>query len=631
MAKKLKNEELLTYVRADIEAADLYFEDEVEQPCIKRLQRFLSDQDYYNRLFPDLSSRCSLTMSDVADTVYWIIPALMRIFFGSIDVVTITGRTEEDDATAMQELCNWTIQRKNKGFLRFYKWFMDALTLGHGVMKIRWKRLIKEVEESAAMTPDEFMEFDPKAEQMKFISAEEQPDGSYLVKIKRNKLVEDHAVLENVPVSEFRWLPDSGEVEGLQFCYHRRLMTRSEIQSLVNAEVFDPVTDEEIAGSRYNSDTDGQLESYYKENDNQMRDGAADLDKSRTQYWVNECYGRYDVDGDNVSEDMIVTVIGDKIVRREENDLERAHFAVLSPYPDQYQITGKTIDDAIGELQDIKVAMYRQIILNIANNNDRQAIVSEENLHPTDLAENRKYMRAVNMQGKSVRDVVEFMPESPLSSAVFPVLQEIDRIKENRTGVTKYNQGGDAGDLNKTATGITAIMGAANQRIEMIARMFSETGVVDLFKMLVEMNTRYISQDVVIRLTNGKMLNVRPDDLKGEYDLDVAAGVGAGQRQEATQNMMLLIGQIYPALTKMGVPVTPEKVIEAAKTLVSQMGYKDTSKYLPTIDEIKLLIEQQQQQMQQQMQAEQQAQMQNKEQDLEAKILLEAAKGGSRV
>jgi hypothetical protein len=631
MAKKLKNEELLTYVRADIEAADLYFEDEVEQPCIKRLQRFLSDQDYYNRLFPDLSSRCSLTMSDVADTVYWIIPALMRIFFGSIDVVTITGRTEEDDATAMQELCNWTIQRKNKGFLRFYKWFMDALTLGHGVMKIRWKRLIKEVEESAAMTPDEFMEFDPEVEQMKFISAEEQPDGLYLVKVKRDKLTEDHAVIENVPVSEFRWLPDSGEVEGLQFCYHRRLMTRSEIQSHVNSGVFDKVTDEEIAGARYNSDQDGQLESFYKENDNQMRDGAADLDKSRTQYWVFECFGKYDIDGDNVSEDMIVTVIGDKVVRVEQNDLERAHFAVLSPYPDQYQITGKTIDDAIGELQDIKVAMYRQIVLNIANNNDRQAIVSEENLHPTDLAENRKYMRAVNMQGKSVRDVVEFMPESPLSSAVFPVLQQIDQIKENRTGVTRYNQGSDSGDLNKTATGITAIMGAANQRIEMIARMFSETGVVDLFKMLVEMNSRYISQDVVIRLTNGKPLQIRPDDLKGEYDLDVAAGVGAGQRQEATQNMMLLIGQIYPALTKMGVPVTPEKVIEAAKTLVSQMGYKDTSKYLPTIEEIQQIIAQQQQQMQMQAQAEQQMQMQNKEQDLEAKILLEAAKGGARL
>jgi len=626
--KRIDEETLLTYIKADIEAADLYFEDEVEPACIKRLQRFLSDPDYYKKLFPDLSSRCSLTMSDVADTVYWIIPALMRIFFGSIDVVTITGNTEEDDAAPMQELCNWQIQRKNKGFLRFYKWFMDALTLGHGIMKIRWDRRTKTVEEESVLTAEEFLEFDPEAEELEFISAKEQPDGSFLIKVKREKTISDQPVLDNVPVSEFRWLPDANEVSALQFCYQRRLMTRSEIESNVNAGVFQPVTDEEIAGAIYNEEQDGDLESYYKENDTQLRDGAASLDPSREQYWVYECFAKYDIDGDLVSEDVIATVIGEKIVRVEENELERPHFAVLSPYPDQYQITGKTIDDMIGELQDIKVAMYRQIILNIANNNDRQAIISEKNIVAQDLVENRKYIRAKDLvNGMRVSDVVQFMPESPLSSAVFPVLQNIDQIKENRTGVTKYNQGGDSGDLNKTATGITAIMAAANQRIEMIARMFSETGVVDLFQLLVEMNTRYVDQETVIRLTNGKPLLVRPDDLRGEYDLTVAAGVGAGQRQEATQNMMLLISNIYPALQALGLPITPENILEAAKTLVSQMGYKDTSKYIPSMEQIQEIMAQQQQAQMAQQQQQSEMQRAGKAEDLEAKLMLEEMKG----
>jgi hypothetical protein len=630
--RKLDDETLLTYVRADIEAADLYFEDEIEPACIKRLQRFMSDPTYYETLFPALSKRCSLTMSDVADTVYWIIPALMKIFFGSTDVVTISGRTAEDNAEAMQELCNWQIQRKNKGFMRFYKWFMDALTLGHGVIKIRWDRRTKEVEEIATMTPEEFLQFDQDQEEVKFISAKEQPDGSYKVKVRREKMIADHAVIENVPVSEYRWLPDSSEVEGLQFCYHRRLMSRSEIESLVNAGVFEPVTDEELSSSIYNSEQDGELEGFYKENDNQMRDGAAGLDKSRTMHWVNECFGKYDIDGDNVSEDMIITVIGEKIVRREVNELERAHFAVLSPYPDQYQITGNTIDDMIGELQDIKVAMYRQIILNVANNNDRQAIIDEDSLNAEDLRENRKYIRAGKLMGRPVAATVQFMPEAPLASAAFPMLQQIDQIKENRTGVTKYNQGGDSKDLNKTATGITAIMASANQRIEMIARMFSETGVIDLFRLLVEMNTRYVSTETVIRLTNGKDLNVRPDDLKGEFDLDVAAGVGAGQRQEATQNMMLLISQIYPALVQMGVPqpLIMEKVLTATKTLVEQMGYKDSAKYVPAEEDIIAFMQQQQEAMMMQQQQQVQAEQQAKGDDLQAKVLLEMAKGGKK-
>jgi len=149
--------------------------------------------------------------------------------------------------------------------------------------------------------------------------------------------------------------------------------------------------------------------------------------------------------------------------------------------------------------------------------------------------------------------------------------------------------------LNKTATGITAIMGAANQRIEMVARMFAETGVIDLFEMMVEMNLRYIDNEQVVRLA-GKEMRVLPDDLDGHYDLDVAAGVGAGQRQEATQNMMLLLSQIYPAVNNLlgaqGIMITPDKVASALTTLVEQMGYKDASKYAITTEEIQAMAQQ---------------------------------------
>jgi len=256
-----------------------------------------------------------------------------------------------------------------------------------------------------------------------------------------------------------------------------------------------------------------------------------------------------------------------------------------------------------------------------------EAVVDEDKLNPDDLAERKQYIRASRLNGAPVSSAIQFMPEAPLSSAVFPLLQQIDQMKENRTGVTRYNQGNDSKDLNKTATGITAIMSAANQRIEMIARMFSETGVVDLFRLLVEMNQRYIDNEQVVRLTNGKQLTIRPDDLKGEFDLDVAAGVGAGQRQEATQNMMMLLGQIYPALKNLGVESTPGKVLEAAKTLVSQMGYKDTAKYIPTPEELQASMQQQAMMMMQQQQMQAQKEQTDKATDLESKLILQAAKG----
>ena len=130
MATKISEEtrkKVLEYVKADIDAADLYYTDNVEPACLKRLQRFYSSKEYYQALFPALSRRSSFTMSDVADTVYWVIPSLMKIFFGGQDPISITGRTPDDDAAPMQMLCSWQLQKKNHGFLIFYRWLLDAL------------------------------------------------------------------------------------------------------------------------------------------------------------------------------------------------------------------------------------------------------------------------------------------------------------------------------------------------------------------------------------------------------------------------------------------------------------------------------------------------------------------------
>jgi hypothetical protein len=628
MINQETKDKLMGYVVSDIEAAELYYEEHIEPAALRRLQRFMSDKDYYKGIFPKLSERSNFTMSDVADTVYWAVPSLMKIFFGGQDVVSITPRTPDDTqhAEAMQVLCNWQIQKKNKGFLKFYRWILDALQLGHGITKIRWERIEKEVETVVQMTPEELLDLDTQADQVKFVKAEELPDGTYSVTVREQKITKNQPILENVPVSEFAWLPDASDIRDLNFCMHKKLMTRSEIEVMVKSGIFDKVDENKIAGAKY-SDFDKDELRQYQDPSSFTHDGASGLDPSRQQYWVQECFGKYDINDDNISESLIITVIGDQIIRVEENEMGRPHFAVLSPYPHQYELGGRTFDDLIGELQDIKVALMRQIIVNIANNNDRQAIVDQDAINPDDLRDNKRFIRAKSREGQPVGAFVSYMPESPTSPMAMPMVEYLDQVKENRTGITKYNQGMDSKSLNKTATGITAIMGAATQRLEMIARIFAETGVLDLFEILVEMNSRYIDNEQVVRLTESQGLVVRPEDLAGEFDLDIAAGVGAGQRQEATQNMMLLIGQIYPAMLQMGVPpeIMTGKAVEAVKTLVEQMGYKDSSKYAPTAEEIQQhMMQQQEMMMQQQAQAEQTLAQMTPEQ-IEA-----AAKGGNR-
>jgi hypothetical protein len=592
MANKIDDLELWTWVQADIESCDLHFTESIEPRAIERLRRYLGDKNYYKERWPRLSERSSFVMTDVMDTILWIMPSLMRVFFGGNDVVSIEGRTPDDDPSAMRELVNWQVQRKNSGFMSFYRWFMGAMIFGFGPMKARWERKEKDVEETVPMTADQFLAFEAKAEGVKLLRAEEQQDGTWQVTIKRRKVVENYPIIEPVPISEFGFLPESFDMKSMPACYHKRLMSRSDIMEAVKKKEFKKPSDEALAAARYQHQQDQELDSYLKDFDELTgRDGAAGYDPSRELYWVHEVYGRYDLDGDGISEPMIVSVVGTEIVQKQENPLGRPPIAVISPYPDLYQLDGMSVDDMIGEIQDVKTLLVRQVIVNIANNNDRGAFVDEDAVNPDDLAENRKYKRFRNKDGRRAPDIIQYEPESPTSPMVMPFMDWIEGVKENRTGVTKYNQGLDSKSLNKTATGITAIMGAANQRIEMVARMFAETGVVDLFRLLVEMNAMFVDQEQVVRLTQGKYLQIRPDDLKGEFDLDIAAGIGAGQRQEATQNMMLLLSQIYPAMQAMGVPPTPENVHEAAKVLVEQMGYKDAMRFIP---DLQALMQQQQ-------------------------------------
>ena len=138
----LTNDELLAKVMQDIEQAENYFRTYIEPKVLEAYQLYNADKDYYAKLFPKLQNLSSIVSSDVADKIEWAMPSLMRIFFGSEDVVSIKGRTAEDDrqAEVMQKLINFQIQRLNPGFMIFYRRFKDAFITGLGIVKCYSKR-----------------------------------------------------------------------------------------------------------------------------------------------------------------------------------------------------------------------------------------------------------------------------------------------------------------------------------------------------------------------------------------------------------------------------------------------------------------------------------------------------------
>ena len=238
--------------------------------------------------------------------------------------------------------------------------------------------------------------------------------------------------------------------------------------------------------------------------------------------------------------------------------------------------------DLVAPLQHTKTAILRQMIYNLAQSNDYRIAVDQSALVDiNDLLENRQYIR-LNTGATGIANAISPLPTNSLQPWSFDMLNYLDSAKENRTGITRYNQGMDASSLNKTATGVNIITQQANMRLEQIARNFAETGITDLFRFLVKMNQLFISEETVIKLTNGPM-KIVPDDLSGEFDLAVNAAMGASTKQQNIQNLQM-VEVMVEKLAQVGM-AGPKQFYNCFKKIAEELGYKNVDDFVINPDQ----------------------------------------------
>jgi hypothetical protein len=164
----------------------------------------------------------------------------------------------------------------------------------------------------------------------------------------------------------------------------------------------------------------------------------------------------------------------------------------------------------------------------------------------------------------------------------FPVLEYLDRVKESRTGISAASQGLDPDALtNSTATGVNATVMAAQQHTEMIARLFAETGMKDLFKGILRLVVQHQDHARMVRLTNDFVqLDPRGWDSGMDVMVNVALGRGTDQARMA---MLTQIGNMQrEALAELG-PINPltdlRKLYNTLAEMTTLAGFKDTSMF----------------------------------------------------
>jgi len=595
MGRPLSEEDILYYVKKDIEAAKI-FHDELTEKLIRSYNSYhaIIDQKY------NIPGRSTIVSSDVMDTIEWMMPSLMRVFTAAQDIIVIepVGGEDVESAEQHQALINYQFTYKMDGFTKFYTWFKDALIYGLGVVKLTWETFYDKREFSyEELTQEQFQAlasqqnisieaFDEyEVANVELYSPEKGeiertvlPSTTMYKNVKGfiTRITYSGPWLETIPVSSFYIEPGARSVREANFVAHRVRRTLDYLKRMQREGVYHTVENliPNAEGDEEDYDKYYLLESQSKHGKDV--DDLPDI-PGREYKWVWECWVKLDVDGDGLLEPLLVTICDDVVLRVEENPFDHGEppFETIVPIIDCHKIYGVSITDLVLEFQRLKTALYRNVFDNVAFSINNWFLVRRDS--GTDITALAQVKPGSVVFTEDVNEGVREMTPRPLPPGIFNLFEYLDSSKENRTGVTRYNQGLNAASLNKTATGISAIMTASQQRIELIARLFAETGVKHLFRKMISLNQQFITNDFVLRLF-GKPLMISPDKLDGSFDLMVNVGIGAGLK-ELQQSQMINLLNIMPNLAQLGL-VTPKHIYYVISKLLESMGYKNIESFI---------------------------------------------------
>jgi hypothetical protein len=594
--KKIKTSdpELRQILSGQIQNALGYLGGQLSQSRRKSIEYYLGD-----KLGTEIDGRSQVVSTDVADTVESILPNLLRVFTASDKVVRCEPVTGEDVPLAEQATAylNHVFYKDNNGFQLLYNFFKDALIEKNGFLKIyydenqkvefetykklssdQYDSLLDDSKDEIEVVEQEEIEDEEAKEQFEEslkaiemqgldVSAVEEPDFTlYNLKIKRIKK-DGKIKIESIPPEEFLIDRSAKSIEDADFVAHKVLMTRSQIIEMgfdeeevmeLPATNIDIYNNEEIVRTR-------NIDEYPID---------TPTDKSTEKVLIYESYVKYDYDGDGIAELRKIVSAGDSGYSILSNEpFDSAPFVTITPIPMPHRFYGRSIAELVEDIQLMKSTVMRQLLDNMYLTNNNRVAIMDGMVNMDDLLTTRPGGVVRTKQPPS--QVMQPLQAQPISEQAFPLLSYLDSVREVRTGISKQVQGLDPDTLNaKTATGVNALMTQTQMRSELIARIFAETGVKDLFKKIFELMVKYQDKERIIMLNN-QYIPVKPTEWKDKFNISIIVGLGTGSKEQQIMMLNNILerqlqafnlqgGKEMPMVTLKNIYNTLSKIIENA-------------------------------------------------------------------
>ena len=264
-------------------------------------------------------------------------------------------------------------------------------------------------------------------------------------------------------------------------------------------------------------------------------------DKPRQLFVVYEYWGYWDIDGSGTVTPIVVTWVGNTIIRMEENPFPDKLLPFITvPYlPKRREVYGEPDGALLEDNQKIIGAVTRGMIDIMGKSANGQTGIRKDML---DTTNRRKFENGQDYEFNMTVDprVGIFMhtyPEIPNSAQFMLQMQNMEA--ESLTGVRAFSSGVSGQALGDTAASFRGALDAASKRELAILRRLSN-GMVKIGRKIISMNAEFLSEKEVVRVTNEEFQVVRRDDLAGQFDLKLSISTAEEDNNKAQELSFML-------------------------------------------------------------------------------------------
>jgi hypothetical protein len=166
-------------------------------------------------------------------------------------------------------------------------------------------------------------------------------------------------------------------------------------------------------------------------------------------------------------------------------------------------------------------------------------------------------------------------------------LTYLEEVRANRTGIMAHGRELDASAINSTATGLAQLMAEKQQKIELIARIFANTGIKDLFRKLLRETIENATKEEQMEI-NGEWVTFDPREWDADMHLNVEVGLGAGQAIERLSNLSQIeeTQGTHVGALGFGVTVTPKHAYNLAIRKAEAAGFRNPELFFQDPDTV---------------------------------------------